>query len=401
MRTLARVFAGRSCFDGSGFGAVCFALVLGLLSSCATTPPATDSASLFEDAAFAPQSESIDPQAVFALSPQMLEFIATDVAAEQKASGRQRGLFDALYRNGEPWLDYDATYTRNSSEAFAARSGNCLSLVLMTAAFAKQMGLSVRYQQVYTRESWSRRENLKYLNGHVNVTLVAPNVPERGGMTGPGGLRIDFIPIDESDTQHLRVLEEKTIVAMYMNNRAVELLAQGELDRAYWWAKAAIAQDRDYLGATNTLAIVYKARGLLPEAERVLRALLALEPDNIVALDNLVLVLAAEGRDAESKAVAARLKSLRPVPPFHYYDLGLEALEARDFSRAKELFLREMRRDAGYDRFHASLALADYGLGDLHGAQVQMALAVEQSTTAAERAAYARMLAHLRAGEHP
>jgi Tfp pilus assembly protein PilF len=400
MRAFARVFAGRSCFAGSGFGAACFAFAL-LLSSCATTPAPSASGGLFHDELFAPQAEPIDPQAVFAASPQMLEFIAGDVAREQKARGRQRGLFEALYRNGEPWLDYDASVTRTASEAFAARSGNCLSLVLMTAAFAKQLGLSVRYQSVYTKEAWSRGEGLDYLNGHVNVTLVAPYLPERGGLTGPGGLQIDFVPIEETELSRLRVLEENTIVAMYMNNRAVESLAQGEFDRAYWWAKAAIAQDPAFLGATNTLAVIYKARGRLAESESTLRSLLALEPDNIVALDNLVRVLDAEGRAGESAAIAARLKSLRPIPPFHYYDLGLEALKAGDFPRAKEMFLREMRRDARYDRFHASLALADYGLGDLRSAQAQMAIAVENSTTGADRAAYARMLARLRAGEHP
>jgi hypothetical protein len=46
-------------------------------------------------------------------------------------------LFDALYGNGRLRLDYDSAMTRNATEAFAARSGNCLSLVLMTAAFAR------------------------------------------------------------------------------------------------------------------------------------------------------------------------------------------------------------------------------------------------------------------------
>jgi Tfp pilus assembly protein PilF len=372
-----------------------------LLAACATTPVATPSASLFEDQLFAPPSERIDAQDVFAPSPQMLGFIATAVAEEQRVRGRQQGLVDALYRDGQPWLDYDASFTRTASEAFAARSGNCLSLVLMTAAFAKQLGLAVRYQSVYTQETWSRGAGLDYLNGHVNLILVAPYLPERGGPVGPGGLQIDFIPVDKPELQRVRVLEEKSIVAMYMNNRAVELLAQREFDRAYWWAKAAIAQDPAFLGASNTLAVVYKARGHLPESERVLRWLLALEPNNIVALDNLVRVLEAEGRAADAAPLAARLKALRPIPPFHFYDLGMDALAAGDYPRAKEMFLREMRRDARYDRFHASLALADYGLGDLADAQAQMAIAVQNSTTGADRQSYARMLARLRAGQHP
>ena len=48
------------------------------------------------------------------------------------------------------------------------------------------------------------------------------------------------------------------------------------------------------------------------------------------------------------------------------------------------MFLKEMRRDANYDKFHASLALAYYGLGDLANAQAQMAIAHAASTTAAD-----------------
>src|SRR5205085_7956944 len=134
-------------------------------------------------------------------------------------------------------------------------------------------------------------------------------------------------------------------------------------------------QDERYLGAVNTLAVVYKARGRLEEAERALRWVLGTEPDNIVALDNLVLVLRAAGRDAEAGVLSARLRELRPIPPSHYYDLGMAALKKGEFGAAKELFQKEMRRDANYGLFHAALALAYYGLGRQSDAQAHMAIA--------------------------
>jgi hypothetical protein len=41
-------------------------------------------------------------------------------------------------------------------EAFAARTGNCLSLVIMTSAFAKQLGLPVSYRRVVMEEMYTR-----------------------------------------------------------------------------------------------------------------------------------------------------------------------------------------------------------------------------------------------------
>ena len=366
-----------------------------LLAGCATAPAAHGNGVVFDDADFAPQADTIDPAAVFALSPQMLAYIDPHITPEQKSKGRQRGLLFGLFATEQPFLAYEASVTRTAAEAFDARSGNCLSLVLMTGAFAKQLGLGVRYQWIHTWKAWSRDSELEYLNTHVNLVLTPPNDPHGDGVL------VDFMPPEPNTIQHIYVVDETRIVAMYMNNRAVELLAKGEVDRAYWWAKAAVQHDASFFDAVNTLAVVYKARGRLEADEHALRWVLAQEPDNLVALVNLALALDAQGRKAEADAVNEHVRDLMPVPPFHYYDLGQAALQKGQFQQAKELFQKEMRRDAHYDKFHASLALAHYGLGELNKAQAQMAIALENSTTTADRAMYTRMLAHLRAGEHP
>jgi len=368
-----------------------------LLTACASAPPsrARDSA-LLDDSLFAPPTERIDPAAVFAISPQMQDFLDTEIAAEVSDKGKQLGLFEALYgKRGEPWLDYDATLTRTASEAYAAGSGNCLSLVLMTAAFAKALGLEVRYQSIDTWKSWSRDETLRYVNSHVNIVLLVPTSLHKDDVV------IDFLPITANQASRVRVVDEPSLVAMYMNNRAVELMSRHELDRAYWWVRAAMRQDPDSLDNVNTLAVIYNQHGRPLEAEHTLRWLLAQEPDNVIALDNLAISLRAQGRQADAEAVERRGSELRPVPPFYYFDLGQVALRDGKYLAAKKMFQKEMRRDAFYDKFHASLALAHYGLGELDKAQAQMAIAVDNSTTAADRALYSRMLARLRSGERP
>ena len=364
------------------------------LASCATTPVArAPGDALFDDSLFAPQSEAIEPEAVFTPSPQMLDFIQSDIIPRQREKGRQQGLLDALYDGRVPWLDYDTTVTHTAAEAFATRSGNCLSLVLMTSSFAKQLGLDVRYQSVYTLEAWSRDEDLEYLTRHVNLILLLPPHGDQ--------LQVDFAPAPPKAEQRVRVLRENTVVAMYMNNHAVEFLAQHQFDRAYWWAKAAIEHDPQFLDPVNTLAVVYRSAGKPAQAERALRVVLAAEPDNIVALDNLVRVLREQERGAEADAVARHVRELRPVPPFHDYDLGLAALKQGRYEAARNLFQKEMRRDARYDKFHASLALAYFGLGDIDKARTQMAIAVDNSTTIADRAMYSRMLDRLKSGQRP
>jgi tetratricopeptide (TPR) repeat protein len=370
-------------------------LLISLLSACASAPVA-DSSALFDDADFAPQAEVIDGDAVLAASPRMLDFIASDIAPAQRRKGAREALVAALYKGQrEPWLGYDATFTRTAAEAFESRSGNCLSLVLMTSSFARQLGVDVRYQLVFSQQSWRRDEELSYLNQHVNLVLLHP--PAKDQMV------VDFAPPPEEDSKSLRfrVVGEDTIVAMFMNNRAVELLARHEFDRAYWWARAAIRRDGGYLDAVNTLAVLYRSRNRPDEAERLLDFLLAIEPDNIVALENLESVLRETGRDGEADRLALRVKQLRPVPPFRSYDAGMVALGEGRYAQARDLFEKEIRRDARYDKFHAALALAWYGLGELEKAQAQMEIAVRNAATAADRELYSRMLDKLRAGQRP
>src|SRR6185503_17540088 len=107
---------------------------------------------------------------------------------------------------------------------------------------------------------------------------------------------IDFLPSAELRGQRSEQVEENTLVAMYMNNKAAEALAANRLDDAYWWARAAVQQDRQLLIAYNTLGVIYRRHGELDDAERVLRFALALEPRSTNVLGNLAQLINDRGR---------------------------------------------------------------------------------------------------------
>ncbi|MGZ8994189.1 MAG: tetratricopeptide repeat protein, partial [Burkholderiaceae bacterium] len=126
---------------------------------------------LFKDDLFSTPSERIAAADVFALSDQMKLYLRTEIASQLRQIGSPQGLINALYERDQLQLQYDASMTRNAAEAFDARAGNCLSLVVMTAAFAKHLGLQVTYQSAYLEETWGRSGDLLVRSGHVNVTL--------------------------------------------------------------------------------------------------------------------------------------------------------------------------------------------------------------------------------------
>ncbi len=366
------------------------------LSGCAVetkAPPPTD---VFVDAAFKPPSVKIDAEEALAFSPAMQRFAETEMASEIRNKGLRDGLIDALYTKGRLQLDYDAEATRTAAEAFDARRGNCMSLVLMTAAFARHFNMPVRFNSVYLEESWTRSNNIFFVAGHVNISLARPLASGRTTVFGdPELMTIDFLPPDQVRGHRGRVIDESTILAMFLNNRAAEALTVGQVDDAYWWARAAIKTDSRWLSAYNTLAVLYRRKGLMNEAEATLRLVLEREPLNTQAMSNLILVLSDTGRGKEAEVYANQLAQIQPVPPYKFFDEGLVAMRAGEFATARQLFRKEVARAAYVPEFHFWLGLANYGMGDVSGARGEIAKALENSATVKDREMYGAKLAWL------
>src|SRR5437773_1763040 len=312
-----------------------------LLAACAHTPVAQPPAQLFSDQLFAAPSERIRADDVFALSDEMKRYLETEMAGRLLNKGLQKGLIDALYSQNQLRLDYDATMTRNAAQAFEARSGNCLSLVIMTAAFARELGLDIQYQSAYLDETWTRSGSLFFKSGHVNITIGRRMIDSRTNLDS-SELTIDFLPASEIRGLRTRAINEETVVAMYMNNQAAEALAKGELSDAYWWARAAIAQNPAFLSSYNTLGVVYLRHGHLLQAEQVFNVVLDREPANTPALSNLANLLNQQSRTAEAKVLLNRLAQIEPYPPFYFFNLGRAAMEKDDFKAARDFFAKEV-----------------------------------------------------------
>lgn len=379
-----------------GIGSWVGLLLVMVLSACASPPVAAPIDHLLHDALFAPRTVNTDADQVFAISPAMREHLRTPQFSQTlKKQGRAQGLLEALYTRTQLQLEYDADITRTAAQTFEERRGNCLSLVVMTAAFANELGIPVIFQSVYIDELWSRSGNMALLSEHVNLRL-APRLGETMSLTGDM-MTVDFLPPEQRRGERARAVNEATIVAMFMNNRAVESLRQGQTTDAYWWARAAVRADPLLLLAFNTLAIVYRQSGHSAQAELALNHVLQHEPDNAQSLSNLVLILGDLGRLTERQAVAQRLARVQPVPPYHYFDLGQNAMKERQFSVAKTYFEKEIARQAYNAEFHFWLAQAHYQLQNRPAARAALALAVEHSTTVRDREKYAALLETLRA----
>lgn len=260
-----------------------------LLLGCATVDPlpAGRGEAVFHDALFVPPARPPDAHELFSATPAMRRYIAERIEPQVRRRGAQRGLLDALYTEGELRLEYDAVRTRTAAEAFDARRGNCLSLVLMTAAFAREMGLAVRFHEVLGTPVVERNGVLTFVVGHVNLALGEGLRDGRTRSAHDHWLVVDFLPGQDLERQQRRTIDERRIAAMFMNNRAAEELAMGRLDEAYWWLRGAHAQDPGFANLYNTLGVVYRQHGAPALAEQAMQLAQALDPGNEHVAGNL------------------------------------------------------------------------------------------------------------------
>ena len=389
--------------QGTGwrFGARVAALMAGLamLGGCANAPPWQGSNGLLHDELFAPPAQPVVASEALAISPAMRRYLVEKIAIRANSDDRRKALIEALYRAGALKLDYDASATRSAAQAFESRSGNCLSLVMMTGAFAKALGLDVRYQQVRTDDVWDRAGDLVFAVGHINLALAEPTRSRAPTRESQNELVVDFQPPSGLERMNYRIVDEATVTAMYLNNRAAEALAEGRIDDAYAWVRESVQVAIHYLPAYNTLGVIYRQRGRPALAEAVFTRLLAQQPDDPRVLSNLVVALRDLGRGADADRIAQRLARIEPDPPYALFRRAMTALDAGDLPAARELLGREVARAPYQHEFQFWLGVVQARLGDAKGAAEHFKVAIETSPTRGTRELYSAKLARLRAAD--
>lgn len=365
-----------------------------LLLACASPPPQAPIGTLLHDGFFAPQDLSAPTQDIFAMSPEMRSFADRELSGFGSGRDLRRRLVEALYDGQRLRLQYDASHTGNASETFQARAGNCLSLVIMTATFARHFGMPVTFRAMDLAPEYSRAGGLTLENGHVNLVLEPASLRATWDASE---LVVDFLPSQELRGRRYQALDENAVEAMFMNNRAAEALAKGDEDLAYAWVRQALLKDPSFGAAANTLGVLYLRRGHLAAAEAALRHALGGNADSTAALTNLAAVLRRSGREGEASELTARLRRLQPYAPFHFLDLGRQALARGDAVAALGLLQRELERQPHQPEVHFWTAQAYVTIGDKTRATEHLRQAVENSGTRDSQQVYSAKLNHLRA----
>lgn len=285
------------------------------------------------------------PEAVMAL-PDELAALAEQAAVVKASNERERldYLADLFRGRGELDFQYSPRPTRTVAATFAAGEGNCLAFTLAFIAVARRAGLDAYPREVRVPDQWRRMGTAVFSVGHVNVGV---DTPQRDAI-------VDLDP-DLMRAQRLaqpfrgRRISDERALAHFYNNRAVELMVEGQLPEAGQWLDQALDLDESFAPAWITRGILARKTGRLDAAEDAFLAALQRDERSANALFNLIGLQRQQGDRAGMIHYGRRLEALDPDDPYLLWELGRLQRDLAEPELARDSFERAVRLTGGGD----------------------------------------------------
>jgi tetratricopeptide (TPR) repeat protein len=357
--------------------ALCLPILLA--GGCATSPSSFESAqtprpelnrTLFGQPAHVPDADEI-----FALSGQQIEALEAFLSRQNDDSDLHWQLarfIDRHLSNFDYWGQ-----TLNASQALQDQQGNCMSLAIVTTAFTRHLGLEHDFQLMRTPPTFERQSDLVLVSDHVRTRIYPPVTDQQLGESGRPTRRviIDYFPTRER--QPSRQVSNDEFLAMYYRNVATEMMLDGELDRAFWFAQRADSIDPGNASVLNLLAVIHRRAGDHDTAEALLHHALGLHQNDVNLLHNLHALLDSHGRGEEARAVLERLARLPDHDPYPRLLLARELVESGQLRRALSIYETVAEQLPYLHEAYWGMAMVRYKQGDRIRAKQAMEKALE------------------------
>ncbi|QSX40210.1 tetratricopeptide repeat protein [Shewanella cyperi] len=341
------------------------ALSLGACSHNAKVQ-AVDINSYWHDDIFESVKDIPTPQEVFSLPQEARDQLLRDFTRAHFGTGNSVSAHEWLagqLNADKGGFKYYDNYTRIASVTYKERQGNCMSLVVLTAAMADLLNVPVEFQEVLVEPVWDQQGEFYLLNGHVNLRLLPPEL-KNVAYFRPDAIQVDFLPERAMRGYAKNKLNRQTLLAMFYNNLAAEALVQRQQDRAYALVKQSLQQKANFTPALNTLAILYRYRGHEDWAEDAYRLALRYTPEDLTTLYNLALLLGEQERLEEWAEIHKVLELARIRNPYYYYDMAQQAFSDHEYQQALTWYLRAVEKADYRHEFYFGLSKAYWATGN-------------------------------------
>lgn len=288
--------------------------------------------------------------------------------------GRVHAFRSWMTRKGGYRVLYDNSTSHTAAETFATGEGNCISLAILTVAFAHELRLWPQFMNPEVPFFWEQREGIELVNGHINVVV-------RAEPTSPLGFFVDFDPRSTFSYRDNKKLSIQKTINLFYHNRAVEALARADYELAYSYAYYAVQMMPNEASNYSLLGVVLRRQGMLQLAEQSYLKGLQLDDDHPFLLHNLVYFYRSNGEPHQAEPYLARLAKHRIRSPFVIAKEADELYQQGKFQESLALYNKAIRKADYIHDFYFGKAKALVALGEFDSAEKALLKAKAKSIT--------------------
>lgn len=358
---------------GLGFGCL-------YLSACSSTTPAqvNTNIAVLPYSALLESANATTPTVddIFQLSAsQQAEFLAyfNAPAHQDVAAHRRVYQFLAQHLSG---FDYQGkNYT--ATEAYALKSGNCISLAVLTKALADLAGVEIEFQSIISAPVLSFERDLMVSSDHVRTFLYDPDFTaekDKWHFIKPS-IVVDYMP-SSADIAGPRITQQ-TFIAMFYRNLAADALLAEQYDQALALLKNALQYAPDYSAIINLAAVVHRRMDEMQLAEQFYQYGLDVSPSKATLLSNYAVLKRSQGEADIAQEMLLSLLSLDEYDPYLWYMLGKTAQQKSQYQEAVTYLYKAAEQAPYMHQLQLELALAYYRNNEPGRAQQVLSKAAE------------------------
>lgn len=289
---------------------------------------------------------------------------------------------------------YDGA-TLSASQSLAKNEGNCISLAILTQAYADLINLETGFREVASIPVYKKVDNTLLVSNHFKTKLYAPEEPEEGFINAirPGTV-IDYFP--QQDLYFINMATKEDLIAKYYANLATDFLLESRFDHSYSYLKKAMEYSQNDPELINLAAILHRRYNDEETAVKLFE--FALSHDLISS--NLLASYAYLAQNKQQHELVQKLEELLKIhakTPFDVINLAKKAILKANYQYADRLLTNLIKEFSYLPEPYFELAKLYYKKNELEKSQQFLTQALEKAEDQKKVGVYQAKLSSLEA----
>jgi len=275
--------------------------------------------------------------------------------------------------------------TLTTRQSLASKSGNCLSLTVLTTAFAKLAGVDVTYQLLDQNPIYSIDRGLLVTSDHLRAVLRSKPI-KGGAFSSVSRVRIDYYQTDGlSYVDNVSINHQRSL---FYSNLAVESLFDDDIDSAYAYAEKALDIYKDNASALITMGIVHRKRGDLAKAEEIYLHGAKFFDKAPTFIGNYVALLNKQNRDVDLSQLVRVGSSKVQDHPWQWIRAGRKSFDHGEYDKAISFYERALDLAPNLHQVYLLAGDASYAKGNEAKSRQYITQALSVAKQGSDRSLY-------------